>query len=177
MKIADLRIDKSGIKKDLSNYSSLPDFDLGIRYTQIGNPNIEGLQQSGEDGLAVSIGLNIPLNQTKNKAVKHQAYLERQRNIENKKTFSNHIKNRIKAVYFNINNAYRQSTLYHKNLIPQAQRAKHIADIQYRENKGSITQYLETQSTWLNFQLAYQRAVSDYWKSMAEMEKLTGQSL
>jgi outer membrane protein TolC len=177
LRIADLKIDKSGINKDLSNYSSLPDFDFGVRYTQIGDPNIEGLQHAGEDGLAVSIGLNIPLNRTKNKAIKHQAYLQRQRSIENKKTILNGLKNKIKAVYFKINNAYRQSTLYHKNLIPQAQRAKHIAELHYRENKGSIAQYLETQSTWLNFQLAYQRAVADYWKNLADMEKLTGKSL
>ena len=178
LKIADLAIEKSSIKKDLAGYSSLPDFNFGVQYSQIGErDDIAGLARNGDDGLAVSIGLNIPLNNTKNKAIKHQAYLERQRNIENKKTVLNSLNNKVKSVYFKINNAYRQAILYHKNLIPQAQRAKHIAEIQYRENKGSIAQYLETQSTWLNFQLAYQRAVADYWKNSAEMEKLTGKVL
>ena len=177
VKIANLAIEKSALKKDLSRYASLPDFDIGARYTQIGDPNIQGLERAGDDGLALSIGVNIPLNLEKNKAIKHQAYLDRQRSIEDKKTVLNTVRNKIKAVFFKITNAYRQSTLYHKNLIPQAQRAKHIAEIQYRENKGSITQYLETQSTWLNFQLAYQRAVADYWKNVAEMEKLTGKTL
>ncbi len=177
LKIADLAIEKSRLKKDLSQYASLPDFDLGLRYTQIGNPNVAGLERGGDDGLTVSIGFNIPLNNRKNKAIKQQADIERRQQIENKKTVLNELNNKIKAVYFKINNAQRQVTLYHDNLIPQAQRAKKIAELQYRENKGSITQYLETQSTWLNFQLAYQRAIADYWKNITAMEKLTGKKL
>ncbi len=177
LKIADLAIEKSSIKRDLSKYTSLPDFNVGVRYTQIGDAINPDLERSGDDGLALSIGINIPLNSQKNKAIKHQAYLERQKKIEDKRTVLNDLRNKIKSVFFKISNSYRQSTLYHKNLIPQAQRAKHIAEIQHRENKGSIAQYLETQSTWLNFQLAYQRAMTDYWKNVAEMEKLTGKSL
>lgn len=177
LKIADISIQKSELKKKLSRYSSLPDFDLGLRYTQIGESDIAGLPRSGEDGLAVSVGINIPLNRDKNKANKHQAYLDRQKSIEDKKTLANNLKNNVKSVYFKINNAQRLVTLYGKNLVPQANRAMQIAEVQYRENKGSIARYLETQSTWLNFQLAYQRAIADYWKNIAEMEKLTGRTL
>ena len=178
IRISDIAIEKSNIKRSLANYSSLPDFNFGVKYTQIGERDaVTGLERNGEDGLAVSIGLNIPLNNSKNKAIKRQAYLEKQKNIENKNALLNTLNNRVKSVYFKVNNSYRQAILYHNNLLPQAQRAKHIAEIQYRENKGSITQYLETQSTWLNFQLAYQRAVADYWKNITEMEKLTGRTL
>ena len=182
LKIADLSIQKNAVKSKLSRYSRLPDFDLGVRYTQIGDSNIAGLRHSGRDGLAVTIGMNIPLNHNKNKAIKHQAYLNRQKSIEDKKALSNSIKNKVKAVYFKITNAHRLTALYGNNLIPQANRAMQIAQIQYRENaypkkSGSIAQYLETQSTVLNFQLAYQRAVADYWNSLAEMEKLTGRKL
>jgi len=180
--IADLTIQKNAVRKKLSRYSSLPDFDLGVRYTQIGDSNIAGLPHSGRDGLAVTFGINVPLNRNKNKAVKHQAYLNKKKSIEDKKTLSNNIKNKVKGVYFKITNAQRLTALYGNNLIPQANRAMKIAQIQYRENSypkksGSIAQYLETQSTWLNFQLAYQRAVADSWISRTEMEKLTGRTL
>lgn len=177
LKIADLAIEKTRIKESLSRYASLPDFDVGVRYTQIGDPNITGLERAGDDGLAVSIGLNIPLNVTKNKAIRHQAYLQRRKSIENRKSLTNTLHNKVKSLYFKTNNAWRQSMLYHNNLLPQANRAKHIAELQYRENRGSITNYLETQATWLNFQLAYQRALADYWKNKAEMERLTGKAL
>ena len=89
----------------------------------------------------------------------------------------NKLKNKVKSVFFKLNNSHRLITLYGKNLIPQANRAMHVAELQYKENKGSISQYLSTQSTWLNFQLAYHRAIADYAKNVAEMEKLTGRTL
>ena len=89
----------------------------------------------------------------------------------------NGLRNSVRQLFFKLNNAYRQTVLYQKNLIPQANRAMQIAQLQYRENKGSIGQYIETQSTGLNFQLAYQRALADYWQSHVEMEMLTGKKL
>ncbi len=177
LKIADLGIDKSSIQTRLSRYSSKPDFDLGVKYTEIGESDISGLARSGRDGLAVSIGINIPLNREKNSAIKRQAHLDRLRKIEEKHSLANALKNRVKMVYFKLTNAQRLITLYGKNLIPQANRAMQVAQLQYRENKGSIASYLESQSTWLNFKLAYQRAIADYWKNLAEMEKLTGRKL
>ncbi len=177
LKIADLDIEKSGIQSRLARYSSLPDFNLGLRYTQIGESDIAGLPRSGRDGLAVSIGLNIPLNRRKNNAIQRQAQLDRRQKIEQKTALVNMLKNRVKTVYFKLTNAQRLITLYGQKLIPQANRAMQVAQLQYRENKGSISSYLETQSTWLNFKLAQQRAIADYWIALAEMEKLTGRKL
>ncbi|HIO93184.1 MAG TPA: TolC family protein [Leucothrix mucor] len=177
LKIADVMIKQGELKKQLSQYASRPDFDFGLRYTQIGSTNIAGLEDNSRDGIAVSIGINIPLNLSKNKAIKEQARLEQLRSIEDKKSLMSTLKNKVKGVYFKLNNSHRLITLYGNNLIPQANRAMHIAELQYRENKGSIAKYVETQSTWLNFQLAYHRALADYAKSIAEMEKLTGRKL
>ena len=177
LKIATLAIEKSVIKKQLAGYASLPDFKLGVQYAQIGESETAGLARSGEDAIAVSFGVTIPLNHSKNKAIKHQAHLERLQAIEKKKSLTNSLHNKVKGVFFKISNSQRLVTLYQQNLLPQAQHAKQIAEAEYRQNKGSITLYLSTQATWLNFQLAYQRATADYWKNLAEMEKLTGKKL
>lgn len=175
--LADIEIQKSDVQSRLSRYSSLPDFNVGARYTQIGERDIAGLADNGKDGFAVSIGLNIPLNRSKNKAIKDQARLMHLQKFEDKKALQNSLRNKVKGVYFKLNNSYRLIELYKNNLIPQANRAMQVAQLQYSENKGSIASYLETQTTWLNFQLAYQRAVADYWKNLTDMEKLTGKKL
>jgi outer membrane protein TolC len=177
LKIATLAIEKSVIKRQLAGYASLPDFKLGVQYAQIGESETAGLARSGEDALAVSFGVTIPLNHSKNKAIKHQAHLERLQAIEQKKSLTNRLHNQVKGIFFKITNSQRLVTLYQQNLLTQAQHAKQIAETEYRQNKGSITQYLSTQATWLNFQLAYQRAIADYWKNLAEMEQLTGKKL
>ena len=176
--IADLNIQKSKLQSKLSNYASLPDFDLGAAYSQIGKrDDISGLRNNGKDAFSINIGINIPLNRSKNNAIKEQARLNQLQQVTDKKALKNRLNSKVKLIYFRLNNAYRQTVLYSKNLIPQANRAMQIAQLQYRENKGAIAVYLETQSTWLNFQLAYQRAVADYWKNLIELEKITGKKL
>lgn len=175
--IADLKIQKSNVQTRLSNYASLPDFNVGATYSQIGERDVSGLDDNGRDAFSINIGINIPLNRGKNNAIKEQARLNQLKQVEDKKALKNSLNSKVKGVYFKLNNAYRQATLYSKNLIPQANRAMQISELQYRENKGAIAAYLETQSTWLNFQLAYQRAVADYWRNLTDMEKLTGKKL
>lgn len=175
--LSDIAIQKSKLQQSLANYANRPDFNVGARYTQIGKRDIDGLDRNGRDGFAVNIGMNIPLNRSKNHAIKEQARLQYLQKIEDKKALQNALRNRVKTLFFKLNNAQRQITLYQKNLIPQANRAMQISQLQYRENNGSIGQYLETQSTSLNFQLAYQRALADYWQNLVEIEKLTGKKL
>ena len=175
--LADIEIQKSDVQSRLSSYSSLPDFTLGASYSQIGKRDIADLVDNGKDGFAISIGLNIPLNRSKNTAIKEQARLMNLKKIEDKKALQNNLRNNVKLVYFKLNNSYRLIVLYKNNLIPQANRAMQVAELQYTQNNGSIASYLETQSTWLNFQLAYQRGIADYWKNLTEMEKLTGKKL
>jgi len=177
LKIADFVVQKSTLQAKLARYSSLPDFDFGVRYTQIGESDVQGLSRSGRDGVALSLGMNLPFNRSKNKAIKEQARLNQLKKVEDKKALQNSIRNSIKVNLFKLKNSQRLITLYGGKLIPQAKRAMQIAELQQRENKGSVAQYLETQSTALNFQLACQRAIADYWKSLAEMEKLTGRTL
>jgi outer membrane protein TolC len=166
------------VQSKLSNYTSLPDFNIGAAYSQIGErDDVSGLINNGKDAFSINIGINIPLNRGKNNAIKEQAKINQLRQVEDKKALKNRLNRKVKSLYFRLNNAYRQTVLYSKNLIPQANRAMQIAQLQYRENKGSIAAYLETQSTWLNFQLAYQRAVADYWKNLIELEKITGKKL
>jgi len=175
--LSDIAIQKSLVQQKLASYASRPDFTLGARYTQIGQRDVDGLDRNGRDGFSLNLGLNIPLNRSKNKAITEQARLQHLQKVEDKKTMQNGLRNSVRQLFFKLNNAYRQTILYQKNLIPQANRAMQIAQLQYRENKGSIGQYIETQSTGLNFQLAYQRALADYWQSHVEMEKLTGEKL
>jgi outer membrane protein TolC len=175
--LSDIAIQKSDLQQQLATYASKPDFTVGALYTQIGERNVDGLDRNGRDGFAVNIGLNLPLNRSKNRAIKEQARIQHLQKIEDKKSMQNALRNSVKKLHFKLNNAYRQIVLYKNNLIPQANRAMQIAQLQYRENKGSIGQYLETQSTGLNFQLAYQRALADYWQSLIQLEKLTGKKL
>jgi outer membrane protein TolC len=49
---------------------------------------------------------------------------------------------------------------------------------QWRDvGRDTIGRYLEAQGVWLNFQLAYHRALADYEQMVARLEQLVGTSL
>jgi outer membrane protein TolC len=64
--------------------------------------------------------------------------------------------------------------LYEKTLIPQAKQAMQVAEAWNVDKDGNLAGLLETQSTWLNFNLARLRARADYQQSLARLERLAG---
>ena len=83
----------------------------------------------------------------------------------------------INKIYFKVQNSSRLVRLYKESLVPQAWKSLEIAETWYKQNKGSFAGLLETRSIWLNFNLAYHRALADYFQSIAMMERLIGANL
>ena len=63
------------------------------------------------------------------------------------------------------------------SLIPQAKDSLSKAETLYKSGSGSYAALIETQSIWLNFNLAAERARADYLTTLCDLEKLTGISL
>jgi outer membrane protein TolC len=67
--------------------------------------------------------------------------------------------------------------LYRDELLPQASQSMEIAETWFRERQGSFSDFLETEATYYNFQLALARAKADYGKYLALSERVCGRSL
>ena len=80
----------------------------------------------------------------------------------------------LRKIYFRLENARRLIELYETTLIPQAAAAIEVAETWHQEGPKSITGFLETQSVWLNFNLARLRAIADYQQNVAQLEQLVG---
>jgi outer membrane protein TolC len=169
MRIADAKVKKDDLGTSLSRYKYLPEFELGVVYKD----RIETLK----DDTMIIFGMNIPFWFSKNRAAAEEYRINREKSIEERKALKNEIQNQVKNIYFKITNSDRLVKLYASSLIPQAQKSMEIAETWYKEGEGSFSGLLETQSIWLNFQLAYYRAVSDYLKYIADMEMVTGRKL
>ncbi len=177
VRISDLQIEKSLKAMDLADKVSLPDFSLGFSYLDVGESIVAGLPESGKDSYGFSLGISLPIWFGKNSAAKREARLNylaarEMRDLQLNNTYTN-----VKNSYFKLTNAERLVTLYKESLIPQAEESLEIAETWYREGKGSFSDLLETQSVWLNFNLAYYRAISDYQQHLARLEGLVGVDL
>lgn len=172
LKIAGLKVRKSELQTRLSRYKYLPDFRIGLNYSEIGDPRMP-VTDGGRDAVAVTFGVNIPIWFSKNRAAVDQSKIENEKSLMEKGAVLTELENDIKRVYFNLINAERIVKLYGESLIPEAEESLGFAEARYKIGKEMLGRILETQSLWINFRLVYYRAFVDYLKSVAELERLT----
>ncbi len=166
----------AGEAERLADLAQVPDFSVGVTYTFIGKPPSE-TRDGGKDAIGLNFGLTLPLWVTKNRARVREAEYRRMAAENDRQAQIDDLMSRISKVYFRLQNAERLVRLYKESLIPQAEEAMEIAE-QWRDvGRDTIGRYLEAQSVWLNFQLAYHRALADHEQMVARLEQLVGVSL
>lgn len=177
LRIAGLNVEKSELEKKLAGYSYLPNFNIGVNYSQIGDPPNALIPDAGEDAYAITFGINIPIWLSRNRAAVSQASIDREKSFVEKDAVANELDNELKRVYFNLTNSFRIVKLYGETLVPEAKESLGFAEARYKNGEEMIGRLLETQSLWINFRLVYLRSLSDYFKSIAELERLSGREL
>lgn len=170
------KISAASQARRLAKLSRVPDFTLGVKYWMVGESGLGG-PLSGEDAVGVTLGVTLPIWGEKNRArIAEAEYLKRAACLDRRAQIDT-LMARINKVYFRIQNADRLVRLYKDSLIPQAKSAMEIAE-QWRDTgRDTFGRLLEAQSVWLNFQLAYHRALADHEQTVARMEQLVGTSL
>lgn len=174
--ISELEIEKNQKALNLSRMASLPNFNIGLSYIDVGEARMPQ-SDSGKNAYAINIGITIPLWVGKNRSQVNEAMRKYEGAVYRKKEQENKTFAAIKMAYFKLQNSERLILLYRDSLIPQAEQSMETAETWYKEKKGSFSGLLETQSVWLNFNLAIHRALADYYQRIAGLEKLVGVSL
>ncbi len=178
LRIARALVDRADAKAELARLENLPDFNVGVSYSSIGQPDVPVQpQDAGRDGLGFQVGMTIPLWFDKNsgRVAKAQAGIRRAKAAEEVATTE--IRTRVHDLFFRLNNAQRLILLYRDDLLPQAIKSMEIAETWYREGQASFSDFVETQAVYYNFQLSLARASADYGKVLASLEQLVGQSI
>jgi len=173
VRIAGLMVEKSELEKNLAGYVYKPDFTVGVNYSNIIESSAT-MSGAGEDAFSVTFGINVPLWFSRNKAAVTEKEIMRQRNLVERNAAVQEAGNMVKAVYFDLMTAQRIMRLYGEGYVPEAKESVEIAEARYRAGDESLGRLLETQSMWINFRVVYYRAVTDYLKSISEVERLTG---
>ncbi len=175
--LTQLGVEKAEEQIRLAHRLNLPNFKIGVNYIETGDAINPSTPDSGQDPIIVSGGISVPLWANKNKAQVRYA----EEGLEAAEQRGDSIRNRtcveLRKAYFQLENARRLVELYRDHLLPQAEKSMAIAEEWNRERRGSVTEILETQSVWLNFNLAWLRARVDYAKALTELERIAGGSL
>ncbi|MFH1359731.1 MAG: TolC family protein [Candidatus Omnitrophota bacterium] len=173
---ANLATEKAQFEKSLARMDYLPDFTFGVEYIDIGG-GTTALADDGQDAWMGMVSVNIPLwfgrlnTQLNEKKADLRAAQNYADNVKNSVTYE------VQDIHFKILAYQDIVTLYETTLIPQAQQAFDGAKTGYERGRIDFLNWLDAQRTLLQTWLAYYKAVADYHKSIAFLERIVGRDL
>lgn len=176
LSVADLNIQRAEYEKSLAQLDYVPDITLSVDYIPVGG-GYTTHPEDGKDSWMVTAAISIPLWFRKLSAQmkEKEALLESaQKNQENIK---NTIEYEIDDVCFKISTYKDIISLYKTALIPQAEQSFEVAKIGYESGKVDFLNWLDAERVLLQTRLAYYKAMVDYLKSIAYLERIVGKDL
>ena len=174
LRIAELTIEKATEGIALAELQTKPMLKFDLMTIETGKALMFDAPGSGKNPFSIGVGVTIPWSSLKNSSKVREAQQNREAVAANKRALEDETKIALQKTYFRLENARRLIELYETTLIPQAGAAIEVAETWHQEGPKSITGFLETQSVWLNFNLARLRAITDYQQNVARLEQLVG---
>lgn len=174
LRIAALTIEKATKGIALAELQTKPMLKFDLMTIETGEALMLDAPGSGKNPFSIGFGITIPWSGLKNSSKVREAHQNHETVTANKRVLEDETKVALQKVYFRLENARRLVELYETSLIPQAGAAIELAETWHQEGPKSISGFLETQSVWLNFNLARLRAIADYQQNVARLEKLVG---
>ncbi len=174
LRIAELSIEKASEGIALAELQTKPMLKLDLMTIETGEALMPDALGSGKNPFTIGFGITIPWSDLKNSSKVREAQQNHEVVKANKHSLEDTTRVALRKIYFRLENARRLVELYETTLIPQAAAAIEVAETWHQEGPKSITGFLETQSVWLNFNLARLRAIADYQQNLARLEQLVG---
>jgi outer membrane protein TolC len=170
-------IDKAAAVVKLAGKSSFPNFTFGVDYIVTGEaPNLF-MPESDKDPWGLSVGMNLPIWLGKNKAKKNEARARYRAAAERYEEAENQLTQIVELKLFEYDDALRKVQLYRDGLVPKAEQSLNAFYTAYQAGEADFLSVLDAQRQLLEFQLQYERSLTNLAKGKAELDMLTGTGL
>ena len=173
LKAASINIEKHTDMVALKKKDYFPDFTLGVDFIDVGSGKTNAFND-GQDAWMGKVAVNVPLwrgrinasvNEAKNKLSASENIYQ---SVKNKVSFQ------LKDAHYQMKTAEDLVGLYKDALIPQAEESLKASQAGYETGKTDFLNLIDSERILLNFKIAYYRAVADYEKSVADLERAVG---
>jgi len=165
-------IEKSKSSNKLAKYGYLPDFNVGVAYTQR-DDLLSGMKMHVFFSAEVKISLPIYFYKKQSKKVE-----QTQQNIYSLKdkyvAVKNEILFQIEDKYSEFKKNFTLMELYKTGIIPQASQSLNSAMSAYQVDKVDFITLLNNQMTLFNYELEYYKVFTNYAKSIAQLNAAAG---
>ncbi|PCH83649.1 MAG: hypothetical protein COB96_00360 [Planctomycetota bacterium] len=151
----------------------MPGFSLGLEWTTIGSDPALG-SGSGDDAVAIGVGIEIPLRQAPRRARVSAARAKLAAAAADLSATEQQLRADFESLLFEREDAASRLALYRDGLVSKGNQAVTTALAAYRTGEGSFISYLDAARSLLVFELAQARAESELTSANARILALCG---
>lgn len=170
----DFEVAQAQSKVELAKRKFYPDIGVGVEWIETGSAVGSGVSGSGEDPLVLMFSMNLPIWTDSYKAAERQAQSNVIKARQQRTEAENTILARAEQVLYDFEDSNRKLRLYADVLIPKADELLEASEVAYRGGTVDFLSLVDAQRMKLDFQLKYERAVTDSQQKLAELEMLAG---
>ncbi|CAN5618849.1 TolC family protein [soil metagenome] len=174
---ANVTIERNETALALARRERLPDFTVGVDYTQVNRNIFANPPDNGQDAVVGSISVNVPIWFGKLNALEREARNDLAASELSARHVSNTVDADVRDAWFQATTARDQVALYRENLLPQARQTLESSRASYEAGKGSFIDFLDTERSLLNFRLGVIASETDLAKALAMLERAVGVDL
>ena len=175
LKTIDFEILKNRQRIELARKDYYPDITFGLNYIDTDNSSMSpSPQDNGKDPVIAMVSINLPLWRGKYDAGVRQARAQYNAARRTKEDKVNDLSSTLKMVLYEFHDAERKIDLYQNALIPKAQQSLKVTESAYQAGKVGFLDLIDSQRILLEFELSFQRALSDHAQNLARIDMLIG---
>lgn len=154
-----------------------PDLTVGVAYIDTGGAIAPGVPDSGNDPISAGISINLPLWHEKYDAGVREGLARFGAATKERVDRTNMLKADLKTAIYYFHDAKRKINLYRDTLVPKAKQSIKATEAAFRGGTAGFTDLIDAERVLLEFQLAFERALTDRGNRLAEIEMLVGREL
>jgi len=173
----DFDIESARSRVELAKKNFYPDIGVGVDWIQTDGAIAAGTPDSGKDPVMLTFSLNLPVWRRSYKAAEIQARAIARKTRLEKTQMENALIARVARVLYDYEDSQRKQRLYGDILVPKAKELIEASESAYQGGTIDFLSLIDAQRTLLNFELLYERAVTDNRQKLAELEMLVGVEL
>jgi len=163
---------------ELAKKEYYPDVTLGVDFIDTSDRiGPSPPSDSGQDPIIAMVSVNLPIWRDKLKAGVRQARYQYNAAVRNRFQALNDLNARLKMTLYEFRDAERKIGLYRDTLLPKAIESVKASETSFRGGQSTFLEVIDAQRVLLEFELEYQRALSNKAQQLAQLEMLTGTNL
>jgi outer membrane protein TolC len=177
LKAMDSMAAKEKAAVDLARKDFFPDITVGLDYIETDDALMPGTSDSGKDPVIGMISVNLPIWRDKYRAAEREAKARHEASLKERSNRENSLVAHLEMALYGFRDAERKIHLYRDALIPKAKQSLKVTQQAYEAGATDFLDLIDSQRVLLEFELSYERALTNRAQKLAEIEMLVGMEI